>query len=809
MTRRPWRSPLLWLASLTLLVNAGLTLPQTQYWAAFGLLWILPGLAWSTLLPDQDGRLTTEELLVGSGLGIGTVALLTLLLHYIPGPFPSTTLTVTVNVLILTLAILALRISRGRLTVYVRDRALGPCALVVLLAALLRLIHLGYSEFQGDEATIMMRAALAISGDDAQLFYHQKGPVEVLLPAATWALSGVISEWQARLPFACAGIVGVGAVYLVARRWVGERGGLVAGLLVGINGYFVGFGRIVQYQSLVLAMTGLGLLALWRWSETRQSKWLVTGAALLALGLLAHYDAALALPAAAYLAVQGAWPSRQATENSLTSLGPVVTAGASAVGILALFYVPFVLHPNFAKTLGYLGGARLGAGKVLYNNLFSSLRLGTFYNSTYYLAGLTLLIVLASFVSFQAVSLSLIPVGCYLLSTILPQVWTGPLFGALLVLLLFLSRTSAFRVAWLWFGIPFLFYYFLVWDPRTHVLNAFPGAALLAAFVVHRFMDLIPRSTRRLVSILLVSVFLFLAYYPYLMFVRHDPEIKRTWPDHRPALYWRPDIEVPRFGYFGFPYRAGWKAAGVLARQGILDGVYASNEEQEITDWYVGEAERTYCPGPKWYLVAEGVQDQVPISRAEIDSEYGLWGEVQVAGRTNLRIYHREPVTTSPTTYSVEASDFDAQTSPQKIVPSPPANYRQAGHTLGEEIRLLGYQVDTSQAYAGGSIHLVLYWKALGPVMTNYQVFTHLYDGTLWGQHDGAPACAMQPTTLWEPGRFVRDEHVLPIAPSTPVGDVPLLVGMYNLNTRERLPVQGPKGEALGDAIHLTTVTIQ
>jgi hypothetical protein len=103
----------------------------------------------------------------------------------------------------------------------------------------------------------------------------------------------------------------------------------------------------------------------------------------------------------------------------------------------------------------------------------------------------------------------------------------------------------------------------------------------------------------------------------------------------------------------------------------------------------------------------------------------------------------------------------------------------------------------------------VLYWKALLPIETNYQVFTHLYDGALWGQHDGTPACAMRPTTLWEPGRVVRDEHVIPVDPSTPVGDVPLLVGMYRLDTGERLSIHDANGEPIGDAIPLTMIRVE
>jgi 4-amino-4-deoxy-L-arabinose transferase-like glycosyltransferase len=769
----------------------------------------LPSLAWSVLLTGQDNKLGLEELVIGSGLGMGTVAMLTLLLHYIPGPLSASSLLVAVNLLILLLTLLALRYSDPRLTLDIPRPSLRSCTLVVLLAAFLRIIHLGYSEFQGDEATVMMRAAYAISGDDAQLFYHQKGPIEALLPMATWTLSGVINEWQARLPFAWAGILGIGAVYLLGRRWFGERGGLAAALLLAINGYFVGFGRIVQYQSFVLAMTGMGLLAVWRWSEGERALWLALGGALLAFGLLAHYDAALTLPAAAYIVGCRLWRARQAPEEAAASPGALIAAGVAVIGILAPFYVPFALHPSFGKTVGYLTGTRIGAGGLLYNGLFSSLALGTFYNSTYYLAGLALLLVLASFLSFQGWRL-LIPASFYMLSMVLPGIWKGPVLAGLVTAVVVSARSSSLRAAWLWFGAPFLFYYFLIWDPRTHVLNAFPGAVLLAAIVVNRFVDLVPSSTRLFAGGLLLAMVLFLAYYPTLMFVRHDPEVKRTWPENQPTLYWRPDIPAARFGYFGFPYRAGWKAVGALVERGILDAVYASNEEQEVTDWYVRGAERTHCHNPQWYFVAEDVQDEVRIPRDEFKTAYDLWGRVEVAGRTRLRIYSRNPVTASPTTYHAEAfsSVFDVKTSPENVVPSPPSDYAPAGYTLGQRVRLLGYRMDASESYPGGSIHLVLYWEALLPIGTNYQVFTHLYDGTLRGQHDGAPGCAMRPTSLWEPGRIVRDEHVIPLDPSTPVGDVPLLVGMYSLDSGERLLVRDVNGASIGDAIPLTTVRV-
>jgi hypothetical protein len=183
---------------------------------------------------------------------------------------------------------------------------------------------------------------------------------------------------------------------------------------------------------------------------------------------------------------------------------------------------------------------------------------------------------------------------------------------------------------------------------------------------------------------------------------------------------------------------------------------------------------------------------------------------VRVAGRPKLQIYHREPVSAAPATYDAQAfsSDFDAHSLPAMVLSARPSDYVPADYTLGRSIHLLGYRVDGANAHPGGSVRLVLYWEALRPLAANYQVFTHVYDGTLWGQHDGAPACAMQPTTLWEPGRTVRYEHLIPIDPAAPMGEIPLLVGMYSLPSGERLPVDHPDVESTGNAIPLTTVRV-
>lgn len=814
----------LWPILLIILANAALAMPATRYGAAFILLWLLPGLAWARLVARSSRQPGAEEIAVGLGLGMGTIAMLTLLLHYIPGPLTFPTLLVAVNVLIFTLIFLARRSSPSDFGLGICHLSFAHLLLVIPAAAFFRLPYLGYSEFQGDEGVVMMRAARAILGDDAQLFYHQKGPAEILLPMATWTLSGTINEWQARLPFAFAGLLGIVAVYLLGRRWFNGRSGQIAALLLAINGYFVGFGRVVQYQSLVLAVTSLALLALWRWSEGEGRRWLIAGVALLAFGLLAHYDAGLALPAAAYIVGRRLW---RAQSEGRALWVEVLSAGALALGLLVLFYLPFVRHPNFAKTLGYLSGARVGTKGPLYNNLLSSLPLATFYNSTYYLIGLAGLVVIASFFPFRRLSL-LIPTACYLLlilqsplSNLHSPIWVGPVLAGLLTAILLSRRSSApSRTAWLWFGTPFFFYYFLVRDPRTHVLNVFPGACLLASLPLTRIWQRLhasrttfhaSRFTHYALLLSSLAILVLLAYYPYLLFVQHDPEIKRTWPAHHPALYWRPDYELPHDGYFGFPYRAGWKVVGVLIEEEALSGVYASNEEQEVAGWYTRGAERTYCPDPEWYLIAQNVQDEVPINLDEIEATYHLWGEIRVAGEPKLWIYHRGSAAAPPDIYHVEdyAPRLDARATPASVMPLLPTGYTPAGYTLGGEVQLLGYRLDATDARPGGSIHLVLYWKALRPMETRYQVFNQLYDGAMWGQQDGTPGCTLLPTVLWEPGQIVRDEYTIPIAPSTPPGDIPLLVGMYRLGTGERLLVGDPDGVPIGDTIPLAVVTVR
>lgn len=131
---------------------------------------------------------------------------------------------------------------------------------------------------------------------------------------------------------------------------------------------------------------------------------------------------------------------------------------------------------------------------------------------------------------------------------------------------------------------------------------------------------------------------------------------------------------------------------------------------------------------------------------------------------------------------------------------------------LGEQVILLGYDLESNEAKPGGELRLVLYWQAQREMSTSYTVFTHLLDegGRLWGQKDNLPQGGRYPTTGWLEGEVVRDEYEIPLSPHAPLGSYLLEVGMYQAETGERLPAFDEEGNRLeGDRVILATIRIE
>jgi hypothetical protein len=127
--------------------------------------------------------------------------------------------------------------------------------------------------------------------------------------------------------------------------------------------------------------------------------------------------------------------------------------------------------------------------------------------------------------------------------------------------------------------------------------------------------------------------------------------------------------------------------------------------------------------------------------------------------------------------------------------------------TFGSQVSLVGYdaQVLTSNDKPG-TVALTLVWQALGEMDTDYTVFVHLVDGngTQRGQHDSMPMNGAYPTTLWQPGEFVTDAHMLTLPPDLPPGDYGLEVGLYQVETGQRLAAAGNGDKVTLDKVRVT-----
>jgi hypothetical protein len=77
----------------------------------------------------------------------------------------------------------------------------------------------------------------------------------------------------------------------------------------------------------------------------------------------------------------------------------------------------------------------------------------------------------------------------------------------------------------------------------------------------------------------------------------------------------------------------------------------------------------------------------------------------------------------------------------------------------------------------------------------------------LRAQKDNPPVNGLLPTSAWEAGEIIQDRYIIPLDPEVPPGAYQLEIGMYQLETGQRLEIrEGPEGE--GDRILLSAVEV-
>jgi len=129
---------------------------------------------------------------------------------------------------------------------------------------------------------------------------------------------------------------------------------------------------------------------------------------------------------------------------------------------------------------------------------------------------------------------------------------------------------------------------------------------------------------------------------------------------------------------------------------------------------------------------------------------------------------------------------------------------------FGDQVLLREADLGTRTAQPGEVVPVSLRWRGMRAMTVDYTVFVQLIgpDGKLHGQVDSWPVQGTYPTSEWAPGRDVLDPYDVRLKPDAPTGEYRVVVGLYELETMERLRVLSDDGKPTGDSYVVGTVDV-
>jgi hypothetical protein len=504
--------------------------------------------------------------------------------------------------------------------------------------------------------------------------------------------------------------------------------------------------------------------------------------------------------------------------------------------ILASFYVPFVLHPHFSETFSYIADQRIG-GQFPYNNLREVFLLTTLYSTTYYVLLMIALAVIGLIAAYRRAFkfgwLLAIPIVLNLIFTIWDPTWltindtdyTVIFFALVLWPIILLPRLKReARALWLWFGLVSVVALFFTTRPYTHVYVFFIPWALLCGMMIEEAWQALQARVGKGTSlaigvpVALCTIALF-GTYAYWYFIYNEVEILANWHTERPRGFWTAYDSPPATGIFGFPFKNGWKVIGVQYQEGELEGVFDTNEKRDWTfNWYTRGEEFCQREHDYYFLIDRLLPNYEEARQSfaqELEPDHQLLANVLVNGKVGLQSFQKGETPLEAQTFEISDYEerFDHSGPDFKLgyptISAPiqhPLRYR-----LGEHIWLEGYSLEEDHARPGESVRLTLYWRSTAKLHTSYTVFNQILepDTTMVGQLDAQPGCDKQTTNKWSVGELVEDQYRIPIFPDAKPGSYPLLIGMYQPDPFENLPIYDANGQLIGHSIELTQITIE
>lgn len=454
--------------------------------------------------------------------------------------------------------------------------------IIIVLSFVLRFIHLGYSDFQGDEIK-----ALYLPLQDQSFFTYimdqRKGPVQFII---TFLLKFIDpsynNQFLIRLPFAIAGFLSVYFFFKLIEIHFGKKIAFYSSLFLATNGFFIAFSRIVQYQSFVILF---GILSLYFLTlSSRVDKYKISGIYLgllsWALSILSHYDGVFIAPFAFYLLYEWFKNAKLTKKQKVTHF---IISGILSSVLMFSFYIPFAVFVS-DKTKDYWTSRISGeeSGKVS-----SSKYLFTVYQPIYVIH--IYLILFAMGIIF--IGLGLLRKKIHELIKV-PEIITKAFRGTTDLMNIINEEKLKIICLLLWIGLSVTAYEFIIFLPGTHIYNyIFPSFVILAfgfvtlESIVFKVFELNLVKVFNFLGIFLLFGFLFAQ--SYAVYVDNTKEY--PWEQEKFLIWTFPNPSVVyHLSMFGFPYFRDWEGIRdfVLAHPEI--NAYTTNERKSIARYYVG-----------------------------------------------------------------------------------------------------------------------------------------------------------------------------------------------------------------------------
>jgi hypothetical protein len=410
-----------------------------------------------------------------------------------------------------------------------------PLAYLILTTFWLRLINIGYSNYQGDEIKALYRPQDGQSMLDF-LLTQRKGPIQFLI---TYLMSFINpdydNEFLLRLPFTIASIFAIYFFYKFVKIEFGQKIALYSTLFISLNGLFVAFARIVQYQSFVILFL---VLALYVFSlSTKYYGWriygLYLGMLLWGLSILAHYDGVFIAPFVFYLVYR--WYVNN--KNDKHKIKHLIYATTIFLASLSIFYVPFFL--SISESTKQYWAERISKQSVSSTKTFMT------YNPLFLIY----------------------------------------IYAVLGLMGLFKIKENSSVV--LWFLFPLISLETLVGNPGTHIYTYVIPFCILMAFGLEEFHSFIQKrffNQSKYISVFIViTIYISSFLFSHLLFIDN----KQEYPWENKNFFFLNFKRQSRQSLFGFPYYRHWEKVGLYLESTKSNGYFITNEKKSITRYYI------------------------------------------------------------------------------------------------------------------------------------------------------------------------------------------------------------------------------